>query len=360
MGGNAAVVAMSGPTELLDTIGGEVVFEIFAYVAIVVALMNMFLVGRHTRADEETGRAELIRSARVGRHAPLAAALGLAGLANLAVAVVVFAAAAGTGLPVGGSVLLGAGGRRRRADLRRADRGRRAGVREPPGRLRSRRPPSSAPPSCCGPPATSATGPCPGCPRSAGASAPSPTPATGGGRCCCRSRSRRCWSRSRSRCWTGATSAPGCCRPGRDGPRASRALGSPLGLAWRLQRGSLIGWAIGLFLLGAAYGSFADSIEQYVADNPEIAEFLPGGAADVVNAYLALTMLMCRPARGGVRGRPAPCGRAPRRPPGGPSRCWPPRPAGWAWLGSHLTVALAGSALVLVAAGLGRGPGVRR
>ena len=64
MGGNSAVVAFSGPTQLLATIGGEVVFEIFSYVAIVVALMNMFLVGRHTRTDEETGRAELVRSAR--------------------------------------------------------------------------------------------------------------------------------------------------------------------------------------------------------------------------------------------------------------------------------------------------------
>src|SRR5688572_15159709 len=35
MGGNAAVVAMSGPTQLLATIGGEIVFEIFSYVAIV-------------------------------------------------------------------------------------------------------------------------------------------------------------------------------------------------------------------------------------------------------------------------------------------------------------------------------------
>ena len=34
MGGNTAVVAMSGPTQLLATIGGEVVFEIFSYVAI--------------------------------------------------------------------------------------------------------------------------------------------------------------------------------------------------------------------------------------------------------------------------------------------------------------------------------------
>ena len=33
-------------------------------------------------------------------------------------------------------------------------------------------------------------------------------------------------------------------RPGR--PRASRFLGTPFGLALRLQRGLLIGWAVGL------------------------------------------------------------------------------------------------------------------
>ena len=44
----------------------------------------MFLVGRHTRAEEETGRDELLRAAAVGRHAPLAAALAVALLANVA------------------------------------------------------------------------------------------------------------------------------------------------------------------------------------------------------------------------------------------------------------------------------------
>ena len=51
LGANAALVAMSGPKELLDTIGGEVVFEIFVYASVVVALMNMFMIGRHTRSD---------------------------------------------------------------------------------------------------------------------------------------------------------------------------------------------------------------------------------------------------------------------------------------------------------------------
>ena len=108
MGGNSAVVAMSGPTELLETIGGEVLFEILGYLAIVVAPMNMFLVGRHTRSEEETGRAELIRSARIGRRAPVAAALSLALAADVLMGVLVFGAGAGTGLPAGGSLLVGA------------------------------------------------------------------------------------------------------------------------------------------------------------------------------------------------------------------------------------------------------------
>ncbi len=67
IGANPAVLAFAGPVELLENIGGEIVFEVFGYAAVVVALMSMLLVGRLTRTDEETGRTELIRSARVGR-----------------------------------------------------------------------------------------------------------------------------------------------------------------------------------------------------------------------------------------------------------------------------------------------------
>jgi ABC-2 type transport system permease protein len=141
-------------------------------------------------------------------------------------------------------------------------------------------------------------------------------------------------------------------RPGR--PAASRALASPLGLAWRLQRGSLIGWGTGVFLLGAAYGSFGDSIEEYVADNPELGDYLPGGAADVVDSYLALTILMAAliTMAFGVasvmraRGEES-AGHAEPVLATAVSRS--------AWLSSHLSVALGGSALVLVAAGFGEG-----
>ena len=52
-----------------NTIGGQVAWQSTAFGAIVAGLMSMFLVGRHTRAEEETGRDELLRAAAVGRYA---------------------------------------------------------------------------------------------------------------------------------------------------------------------------------------------------------------------------------------------------------------------------------------------------
>jgi len=48
------------------------------FIGIIVALLNIFLVIRHTRQNEETGREELLRSGKVGRHASLAAAVTVA------------------------------------------------------------------------------------------------------------------------------------------------------------------------------------------------------------------------------------------------------------------------------------------
>jgi ABC-2 type transport system permease protein len=109
-----------------------------------------------------------------------------------------------------------------------------------------------------------------------------------------------------------------------------------------------------LGVLGVAYGSIADTIEQYIRDNPEVAEFLPGGAADVVDAYLALTFGMAAliaTAYGvaavlRVRGEET-SGRAEQVLATGTSRL--------TWLGGQLSVALAGSALGLLAFGLGEG-----
>jgi ABC-2 type transport system permease protein len=141
-------------------------------------------------------------------------------------------------------------------------------------------------------------------------------------------------------------------RPGR--ATASWALGSPIGLAWRLQRGSIIGWTTGLLVLGVAYGSFADSIQAYVDANPEIAGYLPGGAADVVNSYLALVILIsallasASAVAGTMRARhEETSGRA--------EPVLATRVSRSSWLAGHVIVALAGGTMALAAAGLGHG-----
>jgi ABC-2 type transport system permease protein len=353
MTGNAAIIAMSGPERLLDTIGGEVVFEVFSFLAIVVGLMNMFLVGRHTRTDEETGRGELIRSTRVGRHAPLAAALCVAGLADLAAALVVFVAAAGTGLPAGGSVLLGAA----TAGVGIVFAGLTAVAVQVFENPRS---------------VYGAVGAAIGAAfvlRAAGDignSVWSWLSPIGWGQRTFPYAGDRWWPLLLPLAATAVLVAVALAlldrrdfgegllpyRKGR--ATASWALGSPLGLAWRLQRGSLIGWTIGLLVLGAAYGSFTNSIEEFVADNPEMAEFLPGGAADVVDSYLALVILMTAllTAASGVSSAM----RARHEETSGHAEPVLATPTSrWSWLAGHLTVTLAGSAVVLAAAGFGHG-----
>ncbi|MGW0201845.1 ABC transporter permease [Nonomuraea sp. NPDC003201] len=72
------------------------------------AIMNMMLMTRHTRAEEQTGRAELIRAAVVGRHAQLTAALIVAVISNAALAALTTAATVSIGFPAGGALLFGA------------------------------------------------------------------------------------------------------------------------------------------------------------------------------------------------------------------------------------------------------------
>ena len=85
MADNAAFIAMAGPARALNTLGGQVAWQACAFGAIVAGLMSMFLVGRHTRAEEECGRDELVRAGAIGRHAPLAAAARRAFVADVAV-----------------------------------------------------------------------------------------------------------------------------------------------------------------------------------------------------------------------------------------------------------------------------------
>ncbi len=109
MAGNTAFIAMAGPARALNTIGGQVMWQASAFGAVVAGLMSMFLVGRHTRAEEESGRDELVRAAAVSRHAPLTAALADALLANLVLGTLVAVSLVSFPLPAADSIAVGVG-----------------------------------------------------------------------------------------------------------------------------------------------------------------------------------------------------------------------------------------------------------
>jgi ABC-2 type transport system permease protein len=75
-------------------------------------------------------------------------------------------------------------------------------------------------------------------------------------------------------------------RPGR--AHASTALLRPMGMLLRLQRGSLIGWSIGMVLLGMVFGSIADDVESMLVDQPQLADFFAQlEGISLLDSYLA-------------------------------------------------------------------------
>lgn len=89
-------------------VGAVVFFQGYAFTAVLAGLMSTFLVVRHTRSDEELGRAELLGSVPIPRAASLAATLLLGTAANLVLAVFVAGAFIAAGLPAAGSAAAGA------------------------------------------------------------------------------------------------------------------------------------------------------------------------------------------------------------------------------------------------------------
>jgi len=81
---NPVMVAMMGPVYGADnyTEGAMYAGMMLLWIIIAVAIMNIFLVARHTRADEEKGRAEVVRSLPVGRLANLHATMITAVIIN--------------------------------------------------------------------------------------------------------------------------------------------------------------------------------------------------------------------------------------------------------------------------------------
>ena len=350
---NAAVIAMNGPPIGLDTLGGRVVFELGAFTFVVVALMNIFLVGRHTRAEEETGRTELLRAGAVGRQAPVTATLLAAVLINLVVAALVAAALAGIGLAVTGSLAfataLAAVGvffaaltavTAQVSEHTRVAYGLASSVLGVAYVLRAVGDGGNGVLSWLSP--------------------------IGWGQAIRAFAGERWWVlvlpiggavalvavafAVASRRDVGA----GLIRPGPGSPAASTGLVRPVGLALRLQRGSIIGWSVGLFLGGAAYGSIGKDVEDFVGDNESLSDIIAQAGGNLTDSYFATTLLILALVGTGfavqstmrLRGEET-AGRAEPLLATGLSRS--------GWVISHLVLAVVGSALMLLAAGFGIG-----
>ena len=351
---NAAAIAFNGPAQGLDTVGGQVAFQFGAGGMVLVALMSFFMVGRLTRGEEEAGRLELVRSLPVGIHAnTLASALTVAAM-NVAVGALTTTVLIAQGLPVAGSVVFGvsfivvgiffssvalvvaqvsentrvvygvSGALLGAAYLLRAigDIGDgTASWFSPIGLAQKARPFAG----------------------------------------------ERWWPflllvgvivllvaaaaalAVRRDLGAGLMAA----RPGR--PAAAPSLGHPLGLAVRLQRGSLLGWGAGILVIGIAYGWIGPTVDTFIGQNKALAEVLAGaGGGSLTDSYFAASFrlmaliatgfalqsaLRLRSEETSMRAEPVLATPVSR----------------WRFAASYLTLAFAGSVLLLAVAGLATG-----
>ena len=83
-------------------------FEIYTFLALLAGLMSTFLAVRHTRAEEESGRAELVAATEAARITPTVATIAHGLIANILVALAVGLGFIANGLPVYGSFVAGA------------------------------------------------------------------------------------------------------------------------------------------------------------------------------------------------------------------------------------------------------------
>ena len=288
---NPALAFLYGPV-YGRSVGGLTAWKPGVLVALAAALMSIFFVVRHTRADEEAGRLELIGSTATGRQAPLATALLVALAANVVLGLLVTVALIAIGLPAAGSLayalanvgsgLVFAGVAAVTAQVcgtARGARGLAIGAAAAAYLLR-------------------AFG------DSAGAAGPhwltwlSPIgwseqvrPFAGDRwwlllplAVAALATIAASWALAAGRDY-GAGLLPD--RPG--APQAGPLLRSPLALAWRLQGGVLVGWALGFAAFGLASGFTAQGVGSLLGGSQQLRHGISrlGGSGGLPDAYLA-------------------------------------------------------------------------
>lgn len=362
---NPAGVAFSGPGYGLDdyTLGAMMTNEMLGFIAILVALMSVLLIVRHTRAEEETDRAELVRAAVVGRHAHLTAALVTVGGANLVLGLLVALTLGGSGigsLTWAGSIAFGAALTAvglvfagiaavavQVTEHARAASGMAGAMIGVAFVLRAAGDISSS---------------------SGGAGVLSWLSPIGWAQATRAYVDERWWPLGLAVLVAAAVIAGAYALsvrrdvgagmlPQRQGSAsASTALGHPVGLAVRLQRGTALGWGLALLLLGLVYGSLISAVQDFISENEAVREAMISGGAtgSLTDSFLAMIVgiiamvsaLYAVQATLRLRSEES-AGRAEPLLATGLSRI--------RWVGSHLAVALVGGSLVLVVSGLGLG-----
>jgi ABC-2 type transport system permease protein len=294
---NPALQAMLGPIFDPTSIGGLVAWRMSFACLVLVPLMASFAVVRHTRAEEEAGRLELLGSTVLGRRAPLAAALAVACGASLVIGLAVALVLVSLGEATAGSVALGttyalagctfAAIAAVAAQLTESSRG--------------------------------ATGMTVGLLGASFLVRGVGDASVEGGWSTLSWASPLGWMLqvrpyAENRWWLlGILAAFAVAAvlvaerlvarrdlgaglvPPRPGPGdAADWLDGPRGLAWRLQRGALLGWAVGLLVLGAMFGGVAGGVGQVLDQTPQLEEVFRqlGGEQVLIDAFFATTMAL--------------------------------------------------------------------
>ncbi|MEU8134266.1 ABC transporter permease [Streptodolium elevatio] len=359
MAANSSLRSLYGPV-FDDSLGAIVAWRYVAFMAAFAAVMSLLIVVRHTREEEETGRQEMLSAAMVGRRAPLTAALLTALIANAGVALIVAvglsgegrAGALALGLGIGGVGMLFATTAAIAAQLTetaRLAKGLTAAVLGLAWAL-----------------------------KAAGDAA------ADDGSNILTWLSPIGWAENlRSfadeRWWVlllfaAATTVQALIAytlagrrdigmsflPARPGP-ATGALGTAEGLAWRLQRGSLFGWAGGFLVAGVMFGAMTDGAADLIGDNQQAKDMIArlGGQSGVTDAFLAgmiamfgmvaavyivQSVLRLDGEETAQRAEPVLANAVGRL----------------RWAAGHLAVAFGGAALLMVVAGLGLAAGYRQ
>ncbi|GAA1935472.1 ABC transporter membrane-spanning protein [Streptomyces durmitorensis] len=271
-----------------DSIGALSAWRIGVYAAILAAVMSLIVVVRHTREEEETGRQEMISAAMVGRRAPLTAALLAAFVANAAVALLVAGGMAGQG--AAGALALGLGV---------------AGT----GMLFAT---MAAIVAQLTESARLAKGLTSGVLGAAYVLKAAGDAGTEDGSSVLTWLSPLGWvenirAYAGERWWVllligAAVVAQGAVAynlagrrdvgmsflPTRPGPAKGR-IATAGGLAWRLQRGSVLGWTLGFLVSGVVFGGMAEGAADIVGDNANTRDIIErmGGQSGITDAFLA-------------------------------------------------------------------------